>query len=272
MHPRSPARGGEGWVQKQGRHVSVVSSEKEESLIGAIGWTDMGAAPLEPEPQRVDLRDTACSPYPPVSDQGGASSCVAHAFAAALCCARRSYSKGHHNPYPSVGAIFEGASRRSPDRTRGVSFEAVVGILKEHAAGLGCRVVTISCDAFVLRAALRQGAPVVLGYQVNAEIDLFHRSAKACVAHGYVLPSFASDTKAVAAHAVLLVGYDNRVGCFIVRNSWGRSWGVDGHCLLRYEDVENPLFATDVVRLRCVGSGRDASDAFRQPVGNSLET
>lgn len=35
-------------------------------------------------------------------------------------------------------------------------------------------------------------------------------------------------------HAMTVVGYDKKG--FIIRNSWGRRWGDDGHCVYPYED------------------------------------
>jgi C1A family cysteine protease len=32
-----------------------------------------------------------------------------------------------------------------------------------------------------------------------------------------------------AGHAVAIVGYDSRQGAVLLRNSWGRRWGTDGH-------------------------------------------
>ena len=94
---------------------------------------------------------------------------------------------------------------------------------------------------------LRRGAPIVAGYQVNERIAQFHSDARSCEAHGYLLPNFAASPKAASAHAVLLVGFDDAIGCFIARNSWGAAWGVQGHFLIRYSDLEDPVFFTDLV-------------------------
>ena len=43
------------------------------------------------------------------------------------------------------------------------------------------------------------------------------------------------------------MGFDDAIGCFIARNSWGAAWGVQGHFLIRYSDLEDPVFFTDLV-------------------------
>lgn len=38
----------------------------------------------------------------------------------------------------------------------------------------------------------------------------------------------------LGGHAMCVVGY-NKDG-FVIRNSWGRGWGIDGYCVMSYED------------------------------------
>lgn len=46
-------------------------------------------------------------------------------------------------------------------------------------------------------------------------------------------------------HAVLLVGYDDQLQCFMVKNSWGPSWGENGYFRIAYDQTENQVqFAT----------------------------
>lgn len=51
--------------------------------------------------------------------------------------------------------------------------------------------------------------------------------------------------KKEGGHAVLLVGYDDRRQCFIVKNSWGPDWGENGYFRVAYDQTENQVqFAT----------------------------
>ena len=40
--------------------------------------------------------------------------------------------------------------------------------------------------------------------------------------------------KLIGGHAMTIVGYDNHG--FIIRNSWGNSWGINGNCIYPYSD------------------------------------
>jgi len=215
-------------------------------------------------PERVDLRVGTCFPYPSVVNQGEAQSCLAHSFGAALHCLKAGAALSSfpvsRRSEPAAASIFAEAIEASPDRRRGTSVEDVVeGVLRAHGAdleALGWRMVRLQNSAELCRRRLRQGAPVVAGYQVNARIAAFHASPAVCEAHGFLLPPFASDPRPESAHAVLLLGFDDALGCFLARNSWGAGWGVEGHFLVRYRDVEDPAFFTDLVSF----AGRSGGD------------
>jgi C1A family cysteine protease len=44
-------------------------------------------------------------------------------------------------------------------------------------------------------------------------------------------------------HAVVAVGYDDRRQRLLLRNSWGRHWGTDGHATVNYDFVPQHLIA-----------------------------
>jgi len=46
-----------------------------------------------------------------------------------------------------------------------------------------------------------------------------------------------------ANHAVILVGWNDSEGCWIVRNSWGTGWGEQGYARVRYGDLEKYNYA-----------------------------
>lgn len=196
-----------------------------------------------------------CFPYPDATDQGNAVSCVAHAMATALYCekARRGLLLLPESRAfaPATAEVFERALVRSADPSRGTSFRGVVReILEFHGEdmrALGCWPLFLSNDVKTLKDHIESGSPVVAGYQVSEEIDLFHRSAKDCARRGFVLPPFSG--KAISAHCVLLMGWDEAVRCFLARNSWGAQWGVDGHFLVGFDSVADRRFFTDLLIL-----------------------
>jgi hypothetical protein len=218
-------------------------------------------------PKSVDLRSSSCFPYVPIENQGSSESCVAFSFATALYCAKTAAGLAilpeTGQGFPNIQELFLPALAESSDARHGVSFGGVAKRLHsmhgQDLRKLGVRVEEIETGqgaTYEVRRALSEGTPVVAGYQVDDVIDKFHRSPDACAKHGYLLPRYGGGVKIsqkgnyFSAHAVLIVGYDDRIQCFIARNSWGSEWGVGGHFLLRYTDVSDAMFFTDFSLLR----------------------
>ncbi len=42
-------------------------------------------------------------------------------------------------------------------------------------------------------------------------------------------------------HAILIVGYNDQEGCFIVKNSWGADWGEKGYFKIAYSQLTNAV-------------------------------
>jgi C1A family cysteine protease len=59
------------------------------------------------------------------------------------------------------------------------------------------------------------------------------------------VPMPAPSESAIGGHAVLAVGYDDKHRQFLVRNSWGSSWGKKGYCHMPYEYLINTNLASD---------------------------
>jgi C1A family cysteine protease len=55
----------------------------------------------------------------------------------------------------------------------------------------------------------------------------------------------------IGGHAVCCVGYDQTRRAFLVRNSWGPSWGMAGYFWMPFDYLTNPSLASDrwVIRL-----------------------
>lgn len=211
-------------------------------------------------PERVDLRTTsACMPYPAAIDQGDNVSCVVQAVSMALYCSKVAHgldtlpASGH--AYLQTEQLYARALQLSDDPRQGTSFDDVLNetlrMYADDLRALGCRPRFLKNRVEDVRDALRRGHPVVAGYQVNKEIDAFHESRRECENFGFMLPAFSRDPRSTSAHCVLIVGFDDSVLSFIARNSWGRHWGVDGHFLIRYRDLEDKSFFTDLMTLDC---------------------
>jgi C1A family cysteine protease len=47
--------------------------------------------------------------------------------------------------------------------------------------------------------------------------------------------------KLLGGHAVLAVGYSNKRSCFLIRNSWGDGYGMNGYFLMPYDFITSDL-------------------------------
>jgi C1A family cysteine protease len=79
-----------------------------------------------------------------------------------------------------------------------------------------------------IRQALASDGPVILGIRIS--IDAFNALSNAEIDE--------SKSGHLAGHCMLIVGYDDELGAFRVRNSWGTSWGDNGHLWLDYGYLE----------------------------------
>lgn len=91
-----------------------------------------------------------------------------------------------------------------------------------------------------LQACLAMGYPIVIGFTVY---DSFMSDE---VARTGMVPMPDLGTERVqGGHAVLLVGYDDLVQRFVLRNSWGSSWGMQGYFSLPYPYLTDRQLASD---------------------------
>lgn len=91
-----------------------------------------------------------------------------------------------------------------------------------------------------IKAAISNNRPVVVGMNVYAGGKGNSLNSKFLDSNGVIkIENFNSDF-AVAGHAMCIIGYDDNIGggSFKLVNSWGKEWGKDGFCWLRYRDLE----------------------------------
>lgn len=60
-----------------------------------------------------------------------------------------------------------------------------------------------------------------------------------------------------ANHAVVLVGWDDSDGCWIIKNSWGQGWGENGYARVKYGDLEQYNYAYAIEGVVDPGSSPD---------------
>ena len=97
--------------------------------------------------------------------------------------------------------------------------------------------------------ALASGFPVVIGFSVYASFE------SASVARTGIMPyPNTSKEQLLGGHAVLLVGYDKTKQVYIVRNSWGNSWGDKGYFYMPFQVIQNSQMSSDFLIIKSVSN------------------
>lgn len=95
-----------------------------------------------------------------------------------------------------------------------------------------------------LRHCISEGYPFVFGFSVYESFE-----SEEVAKTGY-MPIPKPDEKLLGGHAVMAVGYDKNN--FIIRNSWGETWGDHGYFYMPIKFLLNPQMCSDFWTLRQV--------------------
>ena len=101
-------------------------------------------------------------------------------------------------------------------------------------------------DPAQMKGCLASGYPFVFGFTVY---ESFESQAMAKSGHA-TMP--ASGEKELGGHAVMAVGYDDASQWFVVRNSWGTTWGMGGYFTLPYSYLTQRGLSSDFWTIRLV--------------------
>lgn len=214
-------------------------------------------------PPSVDLRQQLPAG---LYDQGDLGSCTANAIGVAIEAAR--IAIGAQTSIPS--RLFIYYNERRIERTidsdagamirDGIKTVAKQGVCDEtlwpynidqftlcppeqaYTAALAHRVTAyqrISSDLNSMRGALAAGHGFVIGFTVYNSFESTR------VANTGVVNLPTAREKALGGHAVYTCGYDDVSQRFLVRNSWGPEWGLDGYFTVPYAYWSNPALAGD---------------------------
>jgi C1A family cysteine protease len=209
-------------------------------------------------PNKKDLRPQ----MPPVYDQGELASCTANALVAALQYRAPTFMGSRLFLYYNERAI-EGTIHEDGGATMvsGIVCMKRYGVCSEkswpyipskltvapprscYIEALSNRVLTaynIRNTMSVMKAALNAGYPFVVGIQV---FDAFESYA---VATTGIVPMPPRNAVPLGGHAVLVCGYDEVRKWWIVRNSWGASWGDKGYFYLPYAYLLDSRLTSDL--------------------------
>jgi C1A family cysteine protease len=210
---------------------------------------------------KVDLRAND----QPIYDQGDLGSCTANAIAAAYAFDLKKQSKPvfapsrlfiYYNervlensvPYDAGAYIRDGIKSIN---VSGVCQETMWPYIQTKFASLPPKTcyteaakhksvlyqrVTQTLDQ--MKAVLNSGLPFTVGFYV-------YYSFLAAGTNGGIVPMPSRYDQLLGGHAVLVVGYDDSTQRFIMRNSWGTSWGDKGYFYMPYAYLTNPTLSND---------------------------
>lgn len=214
-------------------------------LTLARGVESAAFAALPPAPRSIDWRSArgGTNFVTPIRNQGACGACVAFATVAAvesrLAIAQDEADPGHDL---SEAALFFGGGRTCAQgwwpetalgyaRTHGVGRESDFPYPGQDAPGQNIPPVAwvtgweSAGTSAQRRKAIAYRGPVIAVLKVFEDFLQYGRGIYSHAAGEYV-----------GLHAVAVVGYDDDQGAWIIKNSWGRSWGEDGFGRIAYNE------------------------------------
>jgi len=219
-------------------------------------------ATLADLPLKIDLR----AKCPPVYDQGQLGSCTANAIGAAFEFVQMREELEpltpsrlfiYYNERKIEGTIGQDSGAMIRDGIKSVN---KLGVCPEemwaydiarfteqppkpayteasrHQATVYQRVLPVLHQ---MQGALASGTPFVFGFSVYESFESQE------VAKTGKVPMPLRKERLLGGHAVLAVGYDDKTQRFIVRNSWGTGWGLNGYFTMPYAYLTDPSLARD---------------------------
>lgn len=98
-----------------------------------------------------------------------------------------------------------------------------------------------------LKTCLLEGYPFILGFTVYSSFESEHVATTGIMP----MPNFKTE-QVLGGHCVMCVGYDDSKSAFIMRNSWGTSWGLGGYFYMPYAYATDLDLASDFWTIRVV--------------------
>jgi C1A family cysteine protease len=268
------AKGRQREATPKKRNASKGPSEAgaHAKYLGHYGWMPdvpdqrdlvFTAARVVTVPPAVDLRP-GC---PPVYDQGQLGSCTANAIGAAI--EYEQIRQKEAKPFaPSRLFIYynvgQDAGAQIRDGMKSVNkigacpetdWPYVIanftrkpppGAFKDAPLGKAVSYQRVIQTLDQMKGCLAAGFPIVLG------ISVYESFESQQVARSGVVPMPASSEKLLGGHAILAVGYHDADQRFIMRNSWGTSWGMKGYFTIPYAYLTNSNLCDDLWTIQMV--------------------
>ena len=217
-------------------------------------------------PKIVDLRDK----MPPIYDQRTSSSCTSHAWLAIV--QHRRLAQGNDAFMPSrlfhywTERVEEGTTREDKGAMIRTGIKVLVkyGVCHEdswlfdlrnlytppsqkcYSEALGLQALEyerIEQKEFDLLSSLADGHPFVMGIKVY---ESFMSDEVADTGAAYIPKE---KEHLYGGHAIVVVGYNKDNKTFLCRNSWGKSFGMNGYFSLPFDYVLSPKLSSDMWKL-----------------------
>ena len=211
---------------------------------------------VENLPSSTDLRPK----MPPVYDQGQLGSCTANSIAGLVEYDNPNLTPSrlfiYYNERAMEGTISQDAGANIRDgiktiNTIGVCSEKTVpyDITKfakkptkkaftEALKNKSVKYYAVNQTELDIIAALASGFPIAFGFEVKQSFE------SAEVAKTGIYQPKAHET-ILGGHAVEIAGNDGINRMFLIRNSWGTGWGLQGYFWMSYEEVLNAKVSSD---------------------------
>lgn len=242
-------------VAKKHRYTLVKERLDPEDLKYRL----LRGAASGPLPKRVDFR----SKLPPAYDQGDLGSCTANALVTAVQFLQPTLPGSRLFLYYNERLMdFDVTEDAGSTLSTGVACLAKYGLCQEADWPYVTQHFAMKPSAYAylagrkhvfphhvhvvptlteMMACLAAGHPFVVGIQVYSsfENDAVARTGKV------PMPNENAE-ELLGGHAVLCVGYDSTQKVFIMRNSWGPSWGDHGHFYLPFAYLTDAYLASDL--------------------------
>ena len=221
----------------------------------------------ESVPESVDLRTSPNMPA--VYDQGSLGSCTANALCAAYDFVKPGAFMGsrlflYYNERVLENDVSTDAGASMGD---GVKCLQTYGLCRENLwpydisqfatkppdncytealADKALKVYNVPNTLTAMQATLASGFPFVVGIRVYSSFE------SSSVAKNGIVSMPKRKDKLLGGHAVLVCGYNNTTKQWLVRNSWGPSWGDNGYFYLPYNYLLKPKLSSDFWAIEAV--------------------
>lgn len=217
----------------------------------------------------IDLRPNC----PPVYDQGALGSCTANATGAMFQFVDHKMSGNsfipsrlftYYNSRAMIGSISYDSGAYIRDSIKSVNRQGVCPetmwpyVIKDftkeptqqcYATALNHQAVTymrVARSISEMQICLMEGYPFVFGFTVY---ESFQSNV---VAETGIVPMPQKGEKVLGGHAVMAVGYNKKKKMMLVRNSWGKNWGLEGYFWMPFDFFTNDNLSDDFWTIRKV--------------------